>query len=285
MSGVKGSPRRVAIVTGCAASGGIGAAIARRLVKDGRAVLVCDLSATGVRGVSADDAEKLKQAGGAPSAEWRGLESLVDEIRAQGGEADWAVGDVTVEADAERIAREAVEKLGGLDILVNNASAPQYFRDIEEMEQDGWERVQAVNITGPYLMTKHAAKHMRQNRWGRIVNIVSIISEDGGPAKESAHTASKAALAGFTRAVSRDLGPDGITVNGVSPSLTLTDRGKAIAIKMFGDDPDAGAKQLPMRRFGRPEDIAGMVNYLASEEAGFVTAQVIRVDGGAPLVL
>ena len=281
MSETNETPRRVALVTGCAARGGIGAAIARRLARSGRDVMVTDIAAGGVRGISDEEAEMLRKLEGDAAVEWRGLESLVGELRAIGVKADWTLGDVTDEADAERITRETNEKLGGLDILVNNASAPQYFADIAEMELDGWNGVQAVNIRAPYLMAKHAVKYMRPGGWGRIINIVSTMSEDGGHATQSAHTASKAALAGFTKAIAQDLGPQGITVNGVSPTATLTDRGKAWAVSRFGENPDSGATNVPMRRFGRPEDIAGMVNYLASEEAGFVSAQVIRVDGGS----
>lgn len=281
MTTTNDAPRRVALVTGCASRGGIGAAIARRLARSGRAVMVTDLVPGGVRGISDEEAEMLRKLEGDAAVDWKGLESLVEELRSLGVDADWTVGDVTDEADASRMVAETVERLGGLDILVNNASAPQYFADIAALDADRWEGVQSVNIRAPFLMAKHAVPQMRPGGWGRVINIVSTMSEDGGHATQSAHTASKAALAGFTKAIAQDVGPDGITVNGVSPTATLTDRGKAWAVSRFGDDPDVGATAVPMRRFGRPEDIAGMVNYLASEEAGYVSAQVIRVDGGA----
>lgn len=257
------TPQRVALITGCALRDGIGAASARALAAAGFAVVVSDIHAGGV----APRVGKEHSEG-----EWGGLSALVQEIEANGGKAAQTVGDISSEADANRMVKEAVDAFGSVDVLLNNAAAPQRFGDIEELSLADWERVFAVNMHGTFLMTRAAVKHMRRRGWGRVINMASVSAEMGG-ATHSAFSASKAAVIGFSRSVAGDVGPQGITVNAICPGLILTARGR-MATEKFGAD------SIPVRRHGTPEDIAAVVAFLASDAAGYMSGEAIRVTGG-----
>lgn len=273
-----GQPRRVALITGCGLQDGIGAATARMLARQGIAVMVSDVEPAGI--APSIDPELVARVGG--DASWRGVESLVDEIRGLGGEADFAIGDVSSEDDAERMVRETAEKFGRVDILVNNAATSQTLLDIEDLTLEMYERVFAVNMRGTFLMSRAAVSYMRENKWGRIINISSISAEENH-AGFSAFAASKAALLGFTRGLAADVGPQGITVMAVSPGLMLTARGKIATHRMYGDDLQKGAENVSVRRYGVPEDIANVIRFICSEDSGYVSGDVIRVSGGGGL--
>lgn len=258
-----GASKRVALITGCALRDGIGAASARALAEAGFAVVVSDIS---VGGVTPRVGQELA------ATEWRGLDSLVEEIRAEGGTAAKTVGDISSEADAHRMVQETVDTFGSVDVLLNNAAASQRFADIEDMSLADFERVFAVNMTGTFLMTRAAVKHMRAKGWGRVINIASVSAEMGG-ATHSAFSASKAAIIGFTKAVAGDVGPQGITVNAICPGLILTARGR-MATEHFG------AESIPVRRHGIPEDIAAVAVFLASDASSYLSGEAIRVQGG-----
>lgn len=271
--------RRTALVTGCGLRDGIGAATARTLAKAGIAVMVSDITRGGAR-PSSDQAAlaNLER----ESVQWRGVDSLVDEITAAGGTAAAVIGDISSEADAERMVRETYDRFGSVDILVNNAAAPQKLVDIAEFTLADWERIFAVNVHGAFLMSRAAVKYMRKRGWGRIINISSLAAESGHPG-HSAFSATKAALLGFTRALAADVGRQGITVMALSPGLTMTARGKLATHRLYGDDVNAGARNISVQRYSVPEDIAEAVAFLASDASGYLSGEVIRFTGGGGL--
>ncbi len=265
--------QRVALVTGCGKPDGMGQAIARRLAAQGTAVVVTDLQATGVPNRQQEDR----------GTGWGGVDALVADISAGGGTAAAALGDVAVEADAERMVAEAVERFGRLDVLVNNAAAPQGpdRADVADIPVEVFDRVVAVNLRGPWLMCRAAVPVMRGQRSGRMVNISSMAGLTAAPFS-GPYSASKAGVIGLTRALAMDLGPWGITVNALCPGLVGTSR----AFLSSAPDVDEAAllasrgRAIPVGRVGLPEDVAAAVAFLASPEAGYITAQAIPVDGG-----
>ncbi|WP_208415599.1 SDR family NAD(P)-dependent oxidoreductase [Saccharomonospora amisosensis] len=267
---------RVALVTGCGKRNGMGQAIARMLAGQGVAVVVADRLPAGVPNLR-------QELMGTDSGDWRGVDSLVELIGREGGVASSVVGDIGEEADASRMVGEAVERHGRLDILVNNAAAPQGKDrdDIEEIPIEVWDQVLRINLRGTYLMSRFAVPHMRRQRWGRIVNISSMAGMVAAP-RSTAYSASKAGVIGFTRALAMDVAAWGVTVNAVCPGLVGTSRA------ILNPDPDLDeqaeldkrGRAIPVGRAGRPEDIAAAVRYLASEDAGYVTGQTLSLDGG-----
>ena len=301
MTGAEGSngPARAALVTGCGKRDGMGRAIAAALAASGAAVLVCDKEPAGVlnrrqevigAAGGADGAGTAGEAGGAGGAGtaggaggWQGVTSLVEEITADGGTASAALGDIGDEGDAQRMVGEAVARYGRLDILVNNAAAPQGLdrRDIAEVPVDVWDHVVRVNLRGTFLMSRFAVPVMRGQRSGRIVNVASMAGVVAAP-RSAAYSASKAAIIGLTRSMALDVAPWGITVNAICPGLVGTSRA------ILSEDPDLDvpaelarrAGNIPVGRVGRPEDIAAAVAYLVGAGAGDMTGQILVLDGG-----
>lgn len=244
---------RVAIVTGAAR--GIGAATAVRLAREGRAVAVLDLD----EGACA---------------------TTVAEITAAGGTA-LAVGcDVSdaaaVEAAVERVAAE----LGPPVVLVNNAGV---LRDnlLFKMSDDDWDTVMSVHLRGAFLMSRACQKHMVDAGFGRIVNLSS--SSALGNRGQANYSAAKAGLQGFTKTLAHELGKFGVTANAVAPGFIATDMTAQTAARVgmdFDDFQAAAASQIPVRRVGRPDDVAGAIAFFTGEDAGFVSGQVLYVAGG-----
>lgn len=270
MSGIQ----RVALVTGCAKQNGIGAGIVRALALLGVAVVAVDAVALGV-------ANKIE----APaSEEWRGLDSLVEEITRQGGRAVSATGDVSAEEGAAELVRFAVAEFGRLDILINNAGAPQgdEFNDIALVPLSAWERVMDINLRGTFLMTRAAVPEMRKNEWGRIINISSLAGRTGY-AKQAAYSASKAGIIGMTRSVAKDVANQNITVNAICPGWIRTSRSYNSAARVANDvdaEFERRAKLVPVGRLGTAGDIGALVGFLSSEGASYLTGQIYDVDGG-----
>jgi 3-oxoacyl-[acyl-carrier protein] reductase len=247
------STQRVAVVTGAAR--GIGAAVAARLAKDGFAVAVLDLDESACSGT-------------------------VETITGAGGRA-LAVGvDVS---DAEAVAaavQRVVDELGAPSVIVNNAGI---IRDnlIFKMSDDDWDAVIAVHLRGSFLMTRACQGFMTKAGWGRIVNLSSTSAL--GNRGQVNYAAAKAGLQGFTKTLAIELGRFGVTANAVAPGFIVTDMTAATAARIgmdFEQFQKAAAAEIPVQRVGRPEDIAATVSFLVSEEAGFVSGQVIYVAGG-----
>ena len=239
---------RVALVTG--SSRGIGRAIALRLARDGAAVAV-------------NYREKRDRA-----------EEVVEAIVRAGGRAVAIAGDLAVPADCTRLVESAREALGTIDILVNNAAV---FRkgDLADFDFSEFEGMRNVNVDGLVRVTRAVVGDMKARRWGRIVNVASVAGIGMSTPGTTFYSATKAAVISLTRRFALDLGPHGITVNAIAPGFIATDMAAA-----SGADFDAIAAKAMMRRVGTPDDIAAAASFLTSEQAGFVTAQVLTVDGG-----
>jgi 3-oxoacyl-[acyl-carrier protein] reductase len=245
--------QRVAIVTGAAR--GIGAATAVRLAAEGRAVAVIDLDETACK-------------------------DTVEKITAAGGKAIAVGADVS---DAEQVATavaRVAEELGPPTILVNNAGV---LRDnlLFKMSESDWDTVLDVHLKGAFLMARAAQKHMVDAGWGRIVNLSS--SSALGNRGQANYSAAKAGMQGFTKTLAIELGKFGVTSNAVAPGFIVTDMTAATAARVgmeFDDFQKAAATQIPVRRVGRPEDVANTIAFLTGEESGFVSGQVIYVAGG-----
>lgn len=246
--------RKVALVTGAAA--GIGAAVCRRLARDGIAVGVTDIDLGGAEAVAA-------------------------EIREDGGEAIAIAMDI-IDRDQIRFALTRLkETFGPVNILVNNAGITM-FKPFLEISDEEWSRVVDVNLRGTFAVTQEAVPDMEQLGWGRIINISSSSAQTGAPTM-APYASSKGGVIALTKTLAQELGPLGITVNNVPPSAVMNTvmSEKAMEDGKFGRfDRETLASVAPVRRVGEPEDIAGACAYLASDEASYVTGQTIGVNGG-----
>ena len=237
--------QRIALVTG--ASRGIGQAIAKRLANEGYLVIGTATSEEGAAAVN----DYLQELGGA--------------------------GRVLNVQDVEQINQlfDSIEKeFGNVQVLVNNAGITQDGL-LMRMDDNAWERVLDVNLTSVFRTSKRAMKGMMKARQGRIINITSVVAAMGN-AGQTNYTASKAGIEGFTRSLAREIGSRQITVNCVAPGFIDTDMTKDLDEALIQSMLNA----VPLARLGKPEDIAAAVNFLASEEAGYITGTVLDVNGG-----
>ncbi|MEU6701361.1 SDR family oxidoreductase [Pseudonocardia sp. NPDC046786] len=267
---------RVALVTGCGKPDGAGQGIARRLARAGYAVVVTDRVPGGV--------PNARQAAHTGTGTHDGLAALVAELTGSGGRAVAALGDIGHPDDAARMVGTAVDGFGRLDVLVNNAAAPQGAdrADVCETSLQVWQELLHTNLTGTFLMCREAVPVMRGQCYGRIVNISSMAGLSAAP-RSAAYSASKAGVIGLTRALAMDVAGWGITVNAICPGLLATSR--AVLDPTLDDAAAAAAvaargRSIPVGRAGRPDDVAAAVAYLAAEDAGYVTAQTLVLDGG-----
>ncbi len=238
---------KVAIVTG--ASRGIGKSISLALAASGAKIVAVDIDLAAT-------------------------EAMVAELKANGTEAIAVQGNVTVTADAEKMVKAGVEAFGRVDILVNNAGIT---RDalLLRMKDDDWDAVLSVNLKGAFLCSRAAAKVMSKQRYGRIINIASVVGQMGN-AGQANYCASKAGLMGLTRSNARELARRNVTVNAVAPGFIATDMTEALPEKTRQEL----AAQIPLERLGSADDIANAVVFLAQENSGYITGQVLAVNGG-----
>lgn len=244
---------KVALVTG--ASRGIGRATARRFAAEGARVCLADLETEGVSSAAAE---------------------FVDE----GMDAFPAQLDVTSRSEVEGVVEKVVERYDRLDILVNNAGVT---RDdlIYKMKDEDWSAVLNVHLNGAFLCSRAAQKYMVENGYGRIVNVSSTSAL--GNRGQANYSAAKAGLQGFTKTLALELGRYGVTVNSVAPGFIQTEMTRATAERMGADWEEfvaARSKEIPVGRGGEPGDVASAILYFASEEASFVSGQVLYVAGG-----
>jgi len=201
-------------------------------------------------------------------------DAVVAELQAAGTRALAVVGNVTVPADVERMIDAAVEAFGRVDILVNNAGIT---RDglLMRMKDEDWDAVLNVNLKGAFLCTRAAFKVMSKQRYGRIINIASVVGQMGN-AGQANYCASKAGLIGLTKSNARELAKRSITVNAVAPGFIATAMTDALSEKVR----DELTAQIPLERLGSADDIANAVVFLAGEQSGYITGHVLSVNGG-----
>lgn len=239
--------RPIALVTG--ASRGIGRAVAIQLARDGLAVVI--------------NYHTNQEA----------AETVRDLIRGEGGQAIVKRFDIVKQQEVEEAVKELTKTEGPIQVLVNNAGSIRDYL-LMRMPDEAWHQVIDTNLNGVYYCTKAVVKTMAGKRLPgrRIINITSVVGEMGN-AGQTNYAASKAGLIGFTKALARELAPMGITVNAVAPGFIETDVVKRLPVEEL-------KKNIPLGRIGRPEDVAHVVSFLASEQAAYITGQVIRVNGG-----
>ena len=240
---------KIAIVTG--AGRGLGRGIARKLAQEGAVVVACDVALENVQ-------ETVK---------------LIDT---EGGKAKAMACNVASLQDVEALFQSVIGEYGQVDVLVNNAGINRDSM-IHKMSIEQWDQVIAVNLTGTFYMTQAAVKHMRERDSGRIINISSASCL--GNVGQANYAASKAGVVGLTKTVAREVAKKNVTCNAICPGFIDTDMTRGVPEKVW----DIMVSKIPMGRAGSPEDVANLIAFLASDEASYITGEVINVGGGMVL--
>jgi 3-oxoacyl-[acyl-carrier protein] reductase len=235
---------KVAFITGGAS--GIGAGIAKKFIQEGTRVIICDVDA----------------------------ETGTETAQQIGGNIHFYKMDISDEGEVKKTVETVINEFSRIDILINNAGITN-DRLLLRMTKQDWESVIGINLTGTFLVTKTIMRYMIKQRYGRIVNIASVIGLIGNPGQAN-YAASKAGIIGFTKSCAKELAGRNITVNAIAPGFIET--------RMTGNIP-AEIKQnylklIPLRRFGLPEDVANLALFLSSDQASYITGQVVCLDGG-----
>lgn len=244
------------------------------MLLDGKCALVTGAS----RGIGRAVALKLASEGAKVALNFAGNEAaanaVCEEIKSAGGQAILVKADVSDEAAVQQMVQTVAEAFGRIDILVNNAGIT---RDglLARMKEEDWDAVLSTNLKGVFLTTKAATKLMMKQRAGRIVNMASVVGVTGN-AGQANYSAAKAGVIGFTKTIAKELASRGITANAVAPGFIDTDMTSVLSDKA----KEAALSGIPLGRMGTPEDIAAAVLFLVSDQASYITGQVLNVDGG-----
>ena len=239
---------KIALVTG--GSRGIGKEIALALAKEGNNIAIS-------YGTNSE-----------------GAMEVVNEIKAYGVDGIAVKADVSVSEDVKHLIKTVEDQLGTIDILVNNAGITKDNLLIRMSEED-WDSVMDVNLKGTFLCTKAVSRSMMKKRYGKIINITSVVGITGN-AGQGNYSASKAGVIGFTKSMAKELASRGIRVNAVAPGLIKTDMTNVLTDEIKAEM----LKMIPLNTMGNPEDIANLVVFLASEKSDYITGQIIKIDGG-----
>ena len=202
------------------------------------------------------------------------LEELAGQVRARGRDAFAVTIDMTSADSIKEAIAKAAKDFGPIAILVNNAGITKDGLAMR-MKKEDWDSVIATNLTGAFLAIQQVLPAMMRERWGRIINISSVVGESGNPGQAN-YVASKAGLIGLTKAIAQEMGSRNITVNAVAPGYIETDMTSGLSQEL----KDKMLDHIPLKRIGKPEDVAAAVRFLASEEAGYITGHVLGVNGG-----
>jgi 3-oxoacyl-[acyl-carrier protein] reductase len=241
---------KVAIVTGAAK--GIGAAIVETCAREGARIAALDLDGGGV-------------------------ETLAETLRGRGADMLALRADVTCSAEIGRALDAVLARWGRVDVLVNNAGGFAVIRATEDITEEEWQAILASNLTSVFLCSKAVLPIMKRQRYGRIVNLASVVGRAGAVRVTSHYAAAKAGVIGFTRHLALEVGADGITVNAVAPGTTATER---VLKARTPEETRRVADAIPVRRLGEPREIAEAVVFLASDAAAFINGATLDVNGG-----